>query len=60
MPILVRPIPRVARYQVAYGHRRLAAAKELGLPVRQLCAILRTNNCRLKVRKTTSHGPIVH
>lgn len=35
VPILVRPHPeREGRYQVAYGHRRLAAAKELGRPVR--------------------------
>ncbi len=35
VPILVRPHPHAAdRYQVAYGHRRLAAAKELGIPVR--------------------------
>lgn len=35
VPILVRPHPdNESRYQVAYGHRRLAAAKELGRPVR--------------------------
>lgn len=35
VPILVRPHPeREGRYQVAYGHRRLAAAKELGRRVR--------------------------
>ena len=35
VPILLRPHPKVAgRYQVAYGHRRLAAAAELGIPVR--------------------------
>ncbi|MBE0703763.1 plasmid partitioning protein RepB [Manganibacter manganicus] len=35
VPILVRPHPETeGRYQVAYGHRRLAAAKELGLRVR--------------------------
>ncbi len=34
-PILVRPHPdRPGRYQVAYGHRRLAAAAELGMAVR--------------------------
>lgn len=34
-PILVRPHPdRPGRYQAAYGHRRLAAAAELGLAVR--------------------------
>lgn len=34
-PILVRPHPQAAgRYQVAFGHRRLRAAKELGKPVR--------------------------
>jgi ParB family transcriptional regulator, chromosome partitioning protein len=35
VPILVRPHPEKAgRYQVAYGHRRLRAAVELGKPVR--------------------------
>lgn len=35
VPILVRPHPdRQNHYQVAYGHRRLAALRELGLPVR--------------------------
>lgn len=34
-PILVRPHPEMkGRYQVAFGHRRLAAATELGRPVR--------------------------
>ncbi|KQS75521.1 plasmid partitioning protein RepB [Rhizobium sp. Leaf384] len=37
IPIQVRPHPeRPGRYQVIYGHRRLKAAKELGLPVRAL------------------------
>jgi len=35
VPILVRPQPdSEGRFQVAYGHRRLAAAKELGRTVR--------------------------
>ena len=35
VPILVRPHPKAdGRYQVAYGHRRLAAVKELGIKVR--------------------------
>lgn len=35
VPILVRPHPESrGRYQVAYGHRRLAATKELGIKVR--------------------------
>jgi ParB family chromosome partitioning protein len=34
-PILVRPHPKEAgRYQVAFGHRRLRVARELGRPVR--------------------------
>jgi len=34
-PILVRPHPQgQGRYQVAFGHRRLRAARELGKPVR--------------------------
>lgn len=37
IPIQVRPHPeRTGRYQVIYGHRRLKAAKDLGLPVRAL------------------------
>ena len=35
VPILVRPHPEIkGRFQVAYGHRRLAATKELGIKVR--------------------------
>ncbi|MDO1583324.1 plasmid partitioning protein RepB [Rhizobium oryzicola] len=35
IPILVRPHPtEQGRYQVAYGHRRLRAATDLGLPVK--------------------------
>lgn len=35
VPILVRPAPgREGRYQIAYGHRRLWAARRLGLPVK--------------------------
>ncbi|WP_454854057.1 plasmid partitioning protein RepB [Rhizobium binxianense] len=35
VPILVRPHPRGGgRFQVAYGHRRLAAARKLGIKVR--------------------------
>ncbi|WHO75566.1 plasmid partitioning protein RepB [Rhizobium sp. BT03] len=35
VPILVRPHPETrGRYQVAYGHRRLAAATEIGIRVR--------------------------
>ncbi|PSH55900.1 plasmid partitioning protein RepB [Phyllobacterium endophyticum] len=35
VPILVRPHPQSAdRYQVAYGHRRLAALQALGRPVK--------------------------
>ncbi len=35
VPILVRPHPQTkGRYQVAYGHRRLAAVKRLGISVR--------------------------
>lgn len=35
VPILVRPLHGAnGRYQVAYGHRRLRAANELGIPVR--------------------------
>ncbi|MFW8587990.1 plasmid partitioning protein RepB [Rhizobium beringeri] len=35
VPILVRPHPETrGRYQVAYGHRRLAATREIGVRVR--------------------------
>ncbi len=35
VPILVRPHPdKPARYQVAFGHRRLRAVADLGLPVK--------------------------
>ena len=35
VPILVRPHPDIeGRYQIAYGHRRARAARELGRPVR--------------------------
>lgn len=35
VPILVRPHPQMpGRYQVAYGHRRLAACREIGFRVR--------------------------
>jgi ParB family chromosome partitioning protein len=37
VPILLRPHPEAAgRYQVAYGHRRLAAAAELGIAIRAI------------------------
>lgn len=37
VPIQVRPHPQASgRYQVVYGHRRVAAARELGQPVRAL------------------------
>lgn len=35
VPVLVRPHPaQEGRYQAAYGHRRVKAARELGLPAR--------------------------
>ncbi|HBF31571.1 plasmid partitioning protein RepB [Rhizobium sp.] len=41
VPILVRPHPEVrGRYQVAYGHRRLAAVKQLGIKVRAVVRVL--------------------
>lgn len=38
VPILVRPVPGEGgeRYQVAYGHRRVRAARRLGLPVKAI------------------------
>jgi ParB family transcriptional regulator, chromosome partitioning protein len=37
VPILVRPNPRdESRYQVAYGHRRMAALKAIGRPVKAI------------------------
>ncbi|MBY5407744.1 plasmid partitioning protein RepB [Rhizobium leguminosarum] len=41
VPILVRPHPETrGRYQVAYGHRRLAAAREIGIRVRAVVSDL--------------------
>lgn len=41
VPILVRPHPdEDGRYQVAYGHRRVRAARELGRPVRAVVRAL--------------------
>ncbi len=41
VPILVRPHPSNAeRYQVAFGHRRLRAARELGIKVRAVVRVL--------------------
>lgn len=41
VPILVRPHPETkGRYQVAYGHRRLAAVKSLGLKVKAVVKAL--------------------
>ncbi len=41
VPILVRPVEgEPGRYQVAYGHRRLRAARQLGLPVKALVRTL--------------------
>lgn len=40
-PILVRPHPLASgRFQVAFGHRRLRAAKDLGRPVRAVVRVL--------------------
>lgn len=37
IPVLVRPHPTVSgRYQIAYGHRRLRAATELGISIKAL------------------------
>lgn len=44
VPILVRPHPtEPGRYQIAYGHRRHAAAAELGIPVKAIVRPLRDN-----------------
>lgn len=45
VPVLVRPHPDPARagrgiYQIAYGHRRAQAARELGRPVRAVVRVL--------------------
>lgn len=41
VPILVRPHPtEPSRYQAAYGHRRLAAATQLGIPVKAVVRVL--------------------
>lgn len=42
IPVLLRPHPeRQGQYQIAYGHRRVRAARELGLPVK---AVVRSLN----------------
>lgn len=41
VPILVRPHPdQSGRFQVAYGHRRLAAVRQLGLKVKAVVRVL--------------------
>ena len=41
IPVLVRAHPEIAgRYQTAYGHRRVRAARELGIPVRAYVRLL--------------------
>lgn len=40
VPILVRPSDEPGRYQVAYGHRRLKAARRLGRPVTAIVKVL--------------------
>ena len=41
VPILVRPHPEISgRYQAAYGHRRLKAARRLGVPVKVIVRAL--------------------
>lgn len=41
VPILVRPKPdQLDRYEVAFGHRRLRAARELGIKVRAVVRVL--------------------
>ena len=41
VPVQLRPHPVAAgRFQIAYGHRRVAAARQLGIPVKALIAEL--------------------
>lgn len=41
VPVLLRPHPVIeGRYQIAYGHRRVRAARELGLPIRATIRVL--------------------
>jgi ParB family chromosome partitioning protein len=41
IPVLLRPHPqRQGQYQIAYGHRRVRAARELGIPVKAVVRVL--------------------
>lgn len=56
LPILVRPHPRdVGRFEAAYGHRRLRAAKELGVKVRTIVRGL--NDREMIIAQGQENGP---
>lgn len=56
VPILVRPHPEhPGRYQVAFGHRRLRAIAEIGIPVRAVVRNLTmSSSSLLRAKKITN------
>ena len=55
VPILVRPKPKQPdRFEVAFGHRRLRAARELGIKVRAVVRDLRMSNSSSRRDKKTA------
>ena len=58
VPILVRPDPvRAGHYQAAYGHRRLRAAAEIGVPVKAV--VRKLTDEELIVAQGQENGPRV-
>lgn len=56
VPVLVRPHPeQKGRYQAAYGHRRVRAARDLGRPVRAIVKEL--GDSELIVAQAQENGP---
>ncbi|MGR3762287.1 plasmid partitioning protein RepB (plasmid) [Roseobacteraceae bacterium NS-SX3] len=56
VPILLRPHPRLSgRYQVVYGRRRLAAIKQLGIPVKALVRTLSDEEAILAQGQENNH-----
>ncbi|MFW8634840.1 plasmid partitioning protein RepB [Cribrihabitans pelagius] len=56
VPILLRPHPRLSgRYQVVYGRRRLAAIKQLGIPVKALIRTLSDEEAVLAQGQENNH-----
>lgn len=57
VPILVRPDPaRAGHYQAAYGHRRLRAAAEIGVPVKAV--VRKLTDEELILAQGQENGPV--